>query len=323
MNSKKIMNYLKDNWKEWGLNIFIMFIVFLIGFFAHYLWNNRNQKKIEIEKALFHKKKILQEKEQELREIQIRESFYSLNIGAKSVLVKELNGKKIFAYNEDHLLPIASLTKIFNAIIALENKEKEKKVVMTKRALYAEGEYGLKAYETFSLDDAVNYMVMGSINDIASAISFGETNIIKNWKIFLEKMNNFTKDNAMNSTIFFSENGLDINSHIMGAYSTAEDIAKVVKYFYERFPEFAKKTILLEDNICSDKKCHYVKNTNIILKKYPEIKFSKTGYTKLAGGSLAVVVEIKNKKYIVIILGSGKQERFDDLKKIIPVLKSL
>jgi len=95
-------------------------------------------------------------------------------------LVKELNGKKIFAYNEDHLLPIASLTKIFNAIIALENKEKEKKVVMTKRALYAEGEYGLKAYETFSLDDAVNYMVMGSINDIASAISFGETNIIKN-----------------------------------------------------------------------------------------------------------------------------------------------
>ncbi|HIP33712.1 MAG TPA: hypothetical protein EYG89_03060 [Bacteroidia bacterium] len=136
-------------------------------------------------------------------------------------------------------------------------------------------------------------------------------------------MNIFAKNNSMNSTLFFSENGLNITSHIMGAYSTAKDISKVTEYFYINYNSLAMETVKLNDNICSNKKCHYVENTNIILGDYPEIKFSKTGYTKLAGGSLAVIVEIKNKKYTVIILNSTKNGRFDDLKKIISGLKNL
>jgi D-alanyl-D-alanine carboxypeptidase len=134
-------------------------------------------------------------------------------------------------------------------------------------------------------------------------------------------MKRFTEKEELNNTLFFSENGLNITNHIMGAYSTSEDISKVVEYFNDNFSEISQDTIKIEDNICSDKKCHYVKNTNIILEKYPEIIFSKTGYTKKAGGSLAVILEINSEKYTVVILDSGKQGRFDDLEKIINLLK--
>lgn len=134
-------------------------------------------------------------------------------------------------------------------------------------------------------------------------------------------MNEFTKNNSMNSTLFFSENGLDITPHIMGAYSTSNDIAKIVEYFYDRYNSLAKETVKVEDNICSNEYCHYVKNTNLVLEKYPEIQFSKTGYTKMAGGSVAVVVEVKGKDYIIVILDSTKEGRFDDLEIAIKGLK--
>jgi D-alanyl-D-alanine carboxypeptidase len=98
---------------------------------------------------------------------------------AKSVLIqKTKTGEEIFSKNKDNLLPIASLTKLVNAIIVLKNKPD--KIIVTKRSLTVTGEYGLLPYEEFNLNDAVDFMLIGSINDIASAIAFGYKNISKN-----------------------------------------------------------------------------------------------------------------------------------------------
>jgi D-alanyl-D-alanine carboxypeptidase len=135
-------------------------------------------------------------------------------------------------------------------------------------------------------------------------------------------MNLFVKEEGINNTIFFSENGLDINNHIQGSYSTSEDIAKIITYFCAEFPQRAVETTKVTKSICSNKKCHLAENTNILLEKYPEIIFSKTGYTKKSGGALAVVLNINGEKYTVVILGSTKQGRFEDLEKIIKFLKA-
>ena len=139
----------------------------------------------------------------------------------------------------------------------------------------------------------------------------------------MDRMKEFAEENDLNDTLFFSENGLNIADHIMGAYSTPEDVAKFVKYFYQNYREMAGDTIKIVDKICSNKKCHFVKNTDILLEKYPEIIFSKTGFTKKAGGSLVTIVKLKNKKYIVVVLNSTRLGRFDDMEKIISLLKSL
>ena len=137
----------------------------------------------------------------------------------------------------------------------------------------------------------------------------------------MKKMNNFVEKNKINSTIFFSENGLDINGHILGAYSTAEDIGKITDYFFLTYPDFARTIAVSEAKICSNITCHNIKNTNPLLKKYPEIIFSKTGFTKKAGGSVTAVVEIDGEKFTIVVLDSTKGDRFKILSKIIDNLK--
>lgn len=315
---------LEINWKRVSILILVVFLGFISGLGSyHYLYikkikiEERNKvqkellKKQEIKKEINERKK----KNEEDRLVSIFSDFE-----ATSILIKELNGKEIFSKNKDLILPIASLTKIVNAIIALEYKATDP-VIMTKRSLGSVGEYGILPYENFKLDVAIQYMLIGSINDISSAISFGYTDIVNNWTLFMAQMNTFARDNKMNSTLFFSENGLNINAYIMGSYSTSNDISKAVEYFWNNYNSLAQETSKKEATICSDKKCHKVENTNIILENYPEIKFSKTGYTKKAGGSIATVVEIKEKKYVIIILGSTKTERFNELEKAIKKIK--
>ncbi len=310
------MKWIKENWKEILINFFTMLIVFSMGFSLNYFLDRKKEinkiQKEKLEKIKLENKII--EKRNKISD------FKNLDLEGNGILVKELNGEEIYSKNKNKIFPIASIAKIINASVALENF-KDEKVYISPRSLKSEGNYGLKSWEVFKQKDAIKYMLIGSINDIASAISFGPKNYSKNWSNFMKKMNYFSKKNKLNNTLFFSENGLNINSHIMGAYSTTNNISKVIEYFYKKYPEISKDTILVETNVCSNEKCHYVKNTNILLEKYPEIIFSKTGYTDLAGGSLAIILKIKNKKYIVVILNSTKKGRFNDLEKIILELK--
>ena len=277
---------------------------------------------------VYFKEKIYQEREKILLEFKLekqlklkKEKLFLYSLKSNSVLIQELEtGKNILEKNIFQILPIASLAKIMNGIIFLKEKQR-KNIVITKKSLLSEGDYGLMEAEIFSKKNALNYMLIGSVNDIASAIALGDKNFNLNFKHFIQKMNNFAKKINMNSTLFFNENGLDVNYLARGSYSTAENISKMIKYFYKNYPVLAKQTIKKKMKICSQKKCHLVKNTNLILKKYPEIIFSKTGYTHKTGGVISVIVEIRNKKYIIIILDSTKKGRFEDLESVIFYLK--
>ncbi len=275
-------------------------------------------KKIELENKTKILGKIKAEKEKKEK---IKKLFSGLD--AKAILVKKFNQPEIiFEKNQEKILPIASITKIVNAIVAMQSPEK--KVYITNRALKATGYYGLSSGEVFKKEDAIKFMLIESVNDIASAISFGPAGgIVPHWQNFMQKMNDFVSKNQINSTLFFSENGLDINGHILGSYSSAKDIAKITEFFYLAYPEIAKSTQQKETKICSNLKCHQVHSTNILLEKYPEILFTKTGYTKKAGGSIVVVVEIDGKKYTIVVLDSTKDGRFKVLSRIIEILKTL
>jgi D-alanyl-D-alanine carboxypeptidase len=178
LKKKKMMNNfgLKLNLKKIAAILLLVFISFIFGFFIskkYYEVVAQKQKEIK-EKQLLSLK--LKREEGEKRKEEIKKTFLNLNLQAESFLVKEYRSKKIFSLRENKILPIASLTKIVNAIIALEYYP-NRYVLITKRSLYPSGDYGLSIGEVFDTKDAVKYMLVGSINDIASAISFGPKNI--------------------------------------------------------------------------------------------------------------------------------------------------
>ena len=63
---------------------------------------------------------------------------------------------------------------------------------------------------------------------------------------------------------------------------------------------------------------HHVINTNDLVDQIPGMIGSKTGYTDLAGGNLVLLVDIGIDHPIAIaVLGSTRDERFSDVKKLI------
>jgi D-alanyl-D-alanine carboxypeptidase len=58
-------------------------------------------------------------------------------------------------------------------------------------------------------------------------------------------------------------------------------------------------------------------NTNQQVEKYPQLLFSKTGYTDLAGGNLCVVLTMNGRTIVIVVLGSTKEGRFADVDTLI------
>ena len=298
----------------WMIIFILIFLIGLSYIFYNVLLREKN-KLIENQELL--KAKILEKKIQKERKDDVING-----VQAKAILVEDFEtGKIILQKNSNDLLPVASLTKLVNTLVALEKKSLEDKIKVNSLALKSYGNYGLKGGEEFNLKDLISGMLIGSVNDLAVAVALsGPKKYSKNWISFMEEMNNETKKIGAKDTIFFTETGLNVNDRILGGYSTAQDIAKIVKELYKKNPEIFKSTAQKTFKLCSQKFCHQIENTNILLEKYPEIIFSKTGYTEKAMGSLVTVVELNGKKYLIVILDSTKQGRFDDFEKILDLL---
>jgi D-alanyl-D-alanine carboxypeptidase len=284
---------------------------------------NFNKKNL-IEKQK-HEQEVLKEKEKEKKQKEDSEEkkdiFGNLRLTAKSFLIFDLeNNKEIFSKNKNKKTGIASLTKIATVDVFLKNLDQKNKVQIVLENLKEEGDNGIYNKESFNYLDAINLMMIASSNDMASALT---NNLGK--KKFILKMNQLAEELKMNSTLFFSESGLDLNQDVSGAYSSPNDLLKLIKYFYKKYPKISKEFSVKNKKICSDLLCHDLKNTNILFSQkenFPfEILFSKTGYTKKTGGGLAMILNISGRKFVVIILSSTKEGRFEDMKIVAHQLK--
>jgi D-alanyl-D-alanine carboxypeptidase len=73
--------------------------------------------------------------------------------------------------------------------------------------------------------------------------------------------------------------------------------------------------------ISADKKRHVAINTNKIIAALPGLRASKTGYTDIADGNLAVVIDAGvNQPYAIVVLGSTESGRFRDVDKLVKAL---
>ena len=129
----------------------------------------------------------------------------------------------------------------------------------------------------------------------------------------------------MENTLFFNFTGLDIDNGFAGAYASAQDVNVMALYAFKAYPEIFGASVMPEINIKSESGVnHNIKNISNILDKIPNILFSKTGLTPLAGGNLTVIYKNKYKHIIAItVLGSTEEGRFYDVEKIVDTLYNL
>jgi D-alanyl-D-alanine carboxypeptidase (penicillin-binding protein 5/6) len=256
--------------------------------------------------------------------------YANLDLKAKSIFVWDIKThRKLYGYNEQEKLPLASITKMMMAVVASELLPSDTKITIAPVDLLLEGDSGLYVGEKWTLADLLKFTLVASSNDGASAIAgvagasmianATTTDPFTSKKLFIEKMNAKARDIGLKNTHFSNESGLDIDSLTGGAYGSARDMGMLFEYILNKHPElftattYAKFDVRSENNIV-----HHVANTNVGVEHIAGFIASKTGYTDLAGGNLVVVLDIGIDHPIVIaVLGSTRGGRFVDADKLI------
>jgi len=235
----------------------------------------------------------------------------SLVVNTESLIVANLDGKIIYSKNPDRILPIASLTKIMTALLAIENYNINDALIIPNEATKVKGvKMWLLPNEQISFEAILNGMLISSANDaaLASAIL-----ISGDEKKFVNLMNKKAKELKLTDTYFVNSTGLD--SPLGSNVSSSRDLLKL--------STFALKNDLFS-SIISKKKAtfystskktrHVLTTTNQHLGKGGIIGL-KTGFTDRAGECLILLTEDDK---ILIILNSA--DRFSESKEILKIL---
>lgn len=244
--------------------------------------------------------------------------FDDVNVVAPSVMVYDIRDDKVlFARNEDERMALASLTKLMSAIIVKEAVDPEEVVYITPDAIELEGDNGLLVNEAWHAHDLLALTLVASSNDGTRAFRNHIQNTQENDLVDL--MNQKAKELGLTNTYFINESGLDVNEKISGGYGSASDVVKLLTYAYKNHTEVLKQT-KEEELVLSSLNYgeHVVENTNKVAGNIPSLVISKTGFTDIAGGNLAVVFEKEPRHPIaVVVLGSTIDNRFSDVEQLV------
>ncbi|MEK7104873.1 MAG: hypothetical protein AAB868_02435, partial [Patescibacteria group bacterium] len=218
-------------------------------------------------------------KNEENRLAKIQNILTDIPVQAKAFSIyDETLGMKVYGKNDEIEMPIASLVKIMTVVTTLNNHNVNDVIPISSEALKQEGDYGFFVNEKFKIEDLAKFTLVGSANDGAYALSENVDN-------FLQKMNDKAVKIGMENTLFFNFTGLDIDNGFAGAYASAQDVNVMALYAFKEYPEIFGASVMPEINIKSESGVnHNIKNISNILDKIPNILFSKTGLTPLAGG---------------------------------------
>jgi D-alanyl-D-alanine carboxypeptidase (penicillin-binding protein 5/6) len=214
-------------------------------------------------------------------------------ISAKRYIVIDADTGEVFVeHNADEEAAMASLTKIFTTIEALERGDLTERITTDNSDLFdsASTTMGFGPDETFSLQDLLYGMMLPSGNDAAHAIARaigyqdGDTDdqAVQN---FVDEMNQRITDMGLTHTHLKNPHGWGVDGH----YSTARDLATFTMYAL-KYPVF-RQLIGTYDYTTSDG-YYYVTNTNKLLNNYAGLIGGKTGYDDDAGYCL---IEVANR----------------------------
>lgn len=249
--------------------------------------------------------------------------FDKVDIKAKAVLVKDLNtGEIIHSKNKDQRLALASVSKIMTALTAYKHSENlDKFVYITPSSLMIEGNTFLTLGEKFVLRELIDFMLISSSNHAAVAVA---ENIENYYSIdFIYEMNVLAEEIGMSDSHFLNVTGLDEGVNKAGSFGTALDVGKMFEYALKNYPEIFEITRETEfSKLSASGILHSVNNTNDIVSDLNNLIASKTGFTDLAGGNLGVIVDPGlNNPILIVVLGSTREGRFDDVLTLTQTLE--
>lgn len=243
------------------------------------------------------------------------DSLFSTS-AAGTYLVDVGSGTVIFAENEDKRLPIASMTKIMLLDIVFDSIDEGKLseddyITVSENASGMGGsQVFLQANKNYKVSDLIKSIVVASANDASVALA---ENIAGTEEKFVSQMNAKATDMGLNDTLFSNCTGLPKPTQ----YSTAKDVAAMLKSLLRHSRYFAYSNIWLDEITHPDGSKTTITNTNKLSRFYKGCDGGKTGYTSESGFCLAATAKREEMRLICVVIGEeNSKTRFGDVSRM-------
>ncbi len=251
-------------------------------------------------------------------EKQAYDPYARVALSAKAAVVYDLTtGEVLYAKNADAQLPLASLTKLLTVYAGIGALGTGGAIDITPESLAPEGDSGFLVGQSFTFSELAKAALVASSNDAAEAIA--ETARAKRTITADALMKSAAAAAGLSATYALNGTGLDVSPALSGGYGSATDIAILAGALLERARPIAEATTQASVSVRSLSGDTYTfKNTNALAPTIPGLKLSKTGYTDLAGGNLAIIFDASfNHPIAVVVLGSTIDGRFSDVHTLV------
>lgn len=225
-----------------------------------------------------------------------------------AVLMDAVSGRVLFEKNGQEQKAMASTTKIMTCILALEQGGLEDVVSISENAARQPRVHlGMEIKEKFYLQDLLYSLMLESHNDSAVAIAEHVGGSVEG---FAEMMNEKAEEIGCSKTYFITPNGLDASDEIGKHATTAEDLAKIMRYCIQISPqkELFLKITQTQNHAFADvdnKRQFSCNNHNAFLGMMDGALSGKTGFTGEAGYCYVGALRRGERTFIVTLLGCG------------------
>jgi D-alanyl-D-alanine carboxypeptidase len=213
---------------------------------------------------------------------------------SQAILMDAGSGEVLFEKEAYEERPIASITKIMTALLAIESGMLEEKATVSRDAIYTEGSsIYLEQGEKIKVKDLVYGLMLRSGNDAAVAIAEHVGGSVEG---FVYLMNERALWLGMNHTSFRNPHGLDDEEH----YSSAYDMALLTKEALTNdvFREVSGSVSYLSEN----RSYSWHNKHRLVTGYYSNATGGKTGYTKRTGRTLVTTAEKDGHSLIAVTL---------------------
>lgn len=219
------------------------------------------------------------------------------------------DGRVLWRRNATQVRPIASLTKLMTALLAVERFGSEQLVRIARESDWVGGSRmgGLKAGRRVRAEVLLKGLLIASSNNAAVALAIAGAGSERAW---VALMNRRARLLGLTCTHYADAHGLDrrnrscaadIATLAMRAMNEPRIVAIARKRHARVWPGSGKKLTLLTTN-------------HLLRDRYPGAIGLKTGYTIAAGFCLVAVVERGGRRVGIVMLGS--KDSFGDVRRV-------
>jgi serine-type D-Ala-D-Ala carboxypeptidase (penicillin-binding protein 5/6) len=227
---------------------------------------------------------------------------------AAAIVANGATGEILYARHANERRPMASITKIMTALVALERADLDSVATVDRQAVsIGEASMNLRPGEKRTVRELLEGMLIPSANDAAWALGehVGGGRVSR----FVAYMNERARELGLRNTHYSNPDGLDAPAH----YSSARDILKLARQAMRK-PLFRELVSTETARVGR----HLLETTNDLLGTYPGTIGVKTGWTDGAGWSEVAAARRNRTTIYAVLLGApSRASRDADLAKLL------